>query len=215
MADARAEVTVRLLRQDELAEADRILRLAFGTFLGLADPMGFMGDGDYVRTRWAADPTAALAAELDGELVGTNFVTRWGSVGLFGPLSVEPSSWDRGVARALLRATMARLDAWGVAHRGLSTFPDSPKHLALYASFGFQPRFLTSILAKPVAAEPARPVTFASLEDHDRGLADAGAVAGSVFHGLDLRREIEATEAGGLGDTVMVYEGRDLAAFAV
>jgi hypothetical protein len=45
-----------------------------------------------VRTRWAADPSAALAAEVDGDLVGTNFVTRWGSVGFFGPPTVAPSS---------------------------------------------------------------------------------------------------------------------------
>lgn len=27
------------------------MRQAFGTFLGLPDPMDFMGDGDFVRTR--------------------------------------------------------------------------------------------------------------------------------------------------------------------
>jgi hypothetical protein len=54
------------------------MRLAFGTFLGLPDPMAFMGDADYVRTRFAADPAVALAAEVDGRLAGTNFVTRWG-----------------------------------------------------------------------------------------------------------------------------------------
>ena len=27
---------------------------------------------------------------IDGELVGSNFVTRWGSVGFFGPMSVAP-----------------------------------------------------------------------------------------------------------------------------
>ncbi|HUR73149.1 MAG TPA: hypothetical protein VMZ00_02665, partial [Sporichthya sp.] len=90
MAEEKAsgpEVVVRRLEEGELAEADRIMRVAFGTFLGLPDPMAFMGDADYVRTRWEADPTVALAAELDGRLVGTNFVTRWGSVGFFGPLT--------------------------------------------------------------------------------------------------------------------------------
>ena len=71
---------IRLLREEDLPAADRIMRLAFGTFLGLPDPLKFMGDADYVRTRWRADPSAALAAEMSGELVGTNFATRWGSV---------------------------------------------------------------------------------------------------------------------------------------
>src|SRR4051794_18132690 len=142
--------TVRPLEEADLAEADRIMRLAFGTFLGLPDPMSFMGDADYVRTRWAAAPDCALAAEVDGRLVGSNFVTRWGSVGFFGPLTVDPAVWDKGVARALLAETVPFFDRWGVAHAGLFTFPQSPKHLALYQSYGFRPRFLTPVLAKPV-----------------------------------------------------------------
>jgi GNAT superfamily N-acetyltransferase len=213
--DGPSDLEVRPLRKDELAEADRIMRLAFGTFLGLPNPMEFVGDGDYVRTRWAADPASALAAEVGGALVGTNFVTRWGSVGFFGPLSVLPSMWDRGVGRALLRATMAVFDDWGVTHRGLFTFGDSAKHIALYQSYGFFPRFLTSILARPVAGEAQGWTTFSSLEDPDRGLLEAAAVTGSIFEGLDVRREIQATFDQGLGDTVLVHEGDALAAFAV
>src|SRR5690348_13126695 len=124
-------ITVRRLKEEELAEADRIMRLAFGTFLGLPDPMDFMGDAEYARARWAADPASSLAAEVDGSLVGTNFVSCWGSVGFFGPLTVEPSMWDRGVARALLDRTMPVFDEKGVRHRGLFTFGHSPKHVSL------------------------------------------------------------------------------------
>src|SRR5690348_3459138 len=72
-------VTIRSLEERDLPAADRICRLAFGTFLGLPDPMTFMGDGDFVSTRWRAEPAGAIAAELDGELVGSNLATRWGS----------------------------------------------------------------------------------------------------------------------------------------
>src|SRR5262245_51480916 len=78
---ARAmEITVRPLREADLPAADRIFRLAFGTFLGLPEPARFGGDTDYVRSRWLADPTAAFAAELHGEVVGSNFASEWGSV---------------------------------------------------------------------------------------------------------------------------------------
>jgi hypothetical protein len=70
---SQSGVTIRALREQDLPAADRIIRLAFGTFLGLPVPSLFMGDADYVRTRWLADPSAAFAAELAGELVGTNF----------------------------------------------------------------------------------------------------------------------------------------------
>ncbi len=212
----QADVTVRQLRADELDEADRIMRLAFGTFLGLPDPLDFMGDADYVRTRWAADPAAALAAELDGTLAGSNFVTRWGSVGFFGPLTVLPSLWDKGVARVLLDATMDLFAAWGVTHRGLFTFGHSPKHIGLYQRYGFLPRFLTPVLSKPVSGGSGAWTAYSSLAGQDDGLAAAAGVTGSVYPGLDVRREITAVRDQELGDTVLVYDDDGgLAAFAV
>jgi len=98
----KPEIFVRQLEEQDLPEADRIMRLAFGTFIGLPDPMTFMGDAQYVRTRWKANPTAAFAAEYDGEVVGSNFATNWGSVGFFGPLTVRPDRWDRGVGKWLM-----------------------------------------------------------------------------------------------------------------
>src|SRR5438270_13246767 len=101
-AVAPSGVAVRLLREDELASADRIFRLAFGTFLGLPDPLQFAGDRDYIRPRWRANPEAAFAAELNGELAGSNFVVNWGSVGFFGPITIRPELWDKGIGKSLL-----------------------------------------------------------------------------------------------------------------
>ena len=56
-------MTVRRMREDDLQEADRIMRLAFGTFIDLPDPAWFAGDADFVYTRYRADPSAALVAE--------------------------------------------------------------------------------------------------------------------------------------------------------
>src|SRR5258708_17418039 len=106
-------VTIRPLRKQDLPAADRIMRLAFGTFLGMPDPLKFMGDADYAQTRWLADPSAAFAAEVAGELVGTNFATRWGSVGVFGPLTIRPALWDPGLAQPLLAPTMDLFVPWG------------------------------------------------------------------------------------------------------
>jgi GNAT superfamily N-acetyltransferase len=210
-----ASVTIRELRESDLSQADRILRLAFGTHLGLLNPAEFMGDGDYVRTRWAADPSAALAAEVDGKLVGSNFMTRWGTVGFFGPLSVTPDMWNSGVARALLTETMVIFDRWGVRHRGLFTFGESPKHVALYQSYGFLPRFLTPVLSKEASSRSADWTTYSAETDQPASLSAAAAVTGSIFEGLDVRREIEAVHAQHLGDTVLISDGDELAAFGV
>jgi len=96
------DVTVRPLAEHDLKIADQIFRLAFGTHLRFPNPSEFAGDSDWVRTRWLADPSAAFAAEVDGQLVGSNLATHWGSVGFFGPLTVHKNLWNRGVGRRLL-----------------------------------------------------------------------------------------------------------------
>ena len=55
---------VRLLEEPDLTEADRVLRLAFGTFLGLPDPSTFLGDAEFIRSRWQVNPRASLGATL-------------------------------------------------------------------------------------------------------------------------------------------------------
>ena len=79
------QVTIRPLAKADLAEADRIFRLAFGTFLSLPDPMSFAGAGDYVRSRWLADPSAAFGAYSGGDLVGSSFRPTGGASACSGP----------------------------------------------------------------------------------------------------------------------------------
>jgi GNAT superfamily N-acetyltransferase len=209
---------VRPLGERDLDRADHIFRLAFGTFLGLADPLRFGGDADCVRTRFRSPCVSALAAELDGELVGSNFATRWGSFGFFGPLTVRPDLWDRGIARRLLERTMPIFDDWKTTHRGLFTFSHSPKHHALYQKFGFYPRFLTAVMRKPIAHAAAdAPPRYSALaaSARSRWLERQREVADTLYAGLDLAGEIHATESSGLGDTVFVEDGDRLAGFAV
>lgn len=143
-------ITIRPLQENDLTTADRIFRLAFGTFLGLPDPITFFGDADYVRTRWLADPTASFGAEIDGELVGSNFATNWGSVGFIRPLTIRPDLWDQGIGKRLMEPIMELFAKWKTRHIGLFTFAQSSKHIHLYYKFGFWPRFLTKIMSKPI-----------------------------------------------------------------
>lgn len=198
------DVQVRPLAETDLAEADRVVRLAFGTFLGLPDPMAFMGDGDYVRSRWKADRAAALAAEADGRVVGSNFATRWGSVGYFGPLTVHPSLWDRGIARQLLARTMEIMDGWELSHTGLFTFGHSPKHIALYQAFGFLPRFLTAVLSAPITPPAAHVAGWTTYSADPDQLADCVMLTDTIYPGLDVSRELLACQEQGLGDTVLL-----------
>lgn len=214
-----AAVSIRPLRESELDDADRIFRLAFGTFLGLPDPTVFMNGAQLVHARWRTDPAAFLAADLDGRLAGSSYATSWGSVGFFGPLTVRPELWDRGIGQRLLEAVMELFRERGTRHIGLFTFPHSPKHIALYQKFGFWPRNLTAVMRKRV--EPVSHHADASLlselpEDARRDSIDACfELSDSVHAGLDLRGEIRAVLAQRTGDTLLLWEGSRLEAFAI
>jgi GNAT superfamily N-acetyltransferase len=215
-----ANLEIRPLEEQDLDEADRIMRIAFGTYLKAPNPIEVFGDGDWVHTRYYANPGAAFCAELDGEVVGSNFATRWGSFGFFGPLTVRVDLWDQGIATRLMEPVMDLFERWGVRHAGLFTWPESPKHVALYNKFGFWPQQLNPVLTKQPSA-PARHIsyeTFSAARSAGSGedvLKQCRDVAGATYDGLDLEREIVAAHKQGLGDTVLLGEGDRLAGFAV
>ena len=118
-------LNIRALTQRDLAAADRIISIAFGTFLGAPEPEKFRTDLAYARTRWPADPTTAFGAEWDGEIVGSNFAARWGSVGFFGPLTVRPDLWDRRIAQRLMDPIIECFDTGGDTRRAVHVCPES------------------------------------------------------------------------------------------
>ena len=212
-------IDVRPLDEGDLSEADRIYRLAFGTFLGLPDPMSFMGDADLVNTRWRAAPAAALGAYVDGTLVGSNFAANWGSFGFFGPLTVRPDLWNRGIARRLMTTTMQLFERWGTRQTGLFTFADSPRHIGLYGKFGFRTRTLTPVLSKHVGRTTTATAfsTFSQLPEPARAtcLAACRLITDAVYPGLDVGTEIMATAQQQLGDTLLIDDGRAPIGFAI
>lgn len=207
---------MRELRESDLLLADTILRSAFDTFTGVTS---LFGDRDYVHTRWQVDPAASLAAEQDGRLLGTNFVTRWGTVGFFGPMSVLPERWDQGIGSRLMEATVALFDRWGTAHAGLFTFAHSPRHHGLYQKFGFWPRFLTPVMTKTALARRPSPratrYTELSATERARALDACRELTHSAYEGLDLDREIQAIGRQGLGEVLLLDDSAGLAGMAI
>jgi GNAT superfamily N-acetyltransferase len=212
-------ILVRPLVESDLDEADHLSRLAFGTFLGLKDPLAMWGDADYAHSRWRSDPEGALAAEHKGRLAGSNFAVRWGSLGYFGPLSVRPELWDQKVGQHLVEATMAMLKRWDVLHRGLYTFAQSPKHIALYQRYGFWPRFLTAVMEKELQPRQHQvqyeKFSVLSASGKKETIAACRELTDFLFAGLDLRREIEAADRLRLGETILARRGSKVAWFAV
>jgi GNAT superfamily N-acetyltransferase len=208
------------LEQSDLEEADRIVRLAFGTFLGLPNPLDFMGDRTFMAPRWRSPHVKAIAAREGSRLIGSNLVTRWGSFGFFGPLTILPEYWNRGVAKQLLASTMKVYDGWGLRHTGLFTFAQSAKHVGLYQSFGYWPRYLTAIMNFTPQAEAQRtpaPVLLSTLKKRQReqAIQACAKLTDKIDRGLDLTDEIRAALAQHTGDVVLTYTRSTLDAFAV
>jgi predicted N-acetyltransferase YhbS len=210
-------VTVRRLEDSDLEAADHIMRTAFGTFLGVPDPLTVFGDADYVTTRFRAAPDCAWAAELDGELVGSNFATCWGSFGFFGPLTVRVDLWDRGIGSRLMEPVLEAFGRWELRQAGLFTFPHSAKHIGLYQKYGFWPRFLNPVMSKPVDEAAAAYATYSGLGAAERSTAlrAINGLTNGLLQGLDLEREVRAVDSEGLGDTLLVHDEDELVAVAI
>ena len=212
------DVVVRPMTLRDLDVADHVMRVAFGTYMNLPDPTVTFGPAQYVRSRFAAAPEWSFVAELDDEVVGSVFVTRWGSFGFFGPLTVHPDLWDRGIARQLMMPVVDAFDHWPVRLAGLHTFAQSTKHVNLYQSFGFWPRYLTSIMSKEVGALAGKDFElFSHVRADQRAttLSECASLTNEVFDGLDVQHEITAVRDLDLGDTVLLFDDERLVAIAV
>jgi GNAT superfamily N-acetyltransferase len=215
---ANQKIKIGLLKKSELDEAERIVRLAFGTFLGVPNPLDFMGDRLFMTPRWRSAHVKVIAARDGGRLIGSNVATRWGSFGFFGPLTVLPEYWNQGVAQGLLEATMTTFDGWGLRHSGLFTFPHSPKHVGLYQKFGYWPRYLTAVMTRTPDAKDAKPPALLSAlakSQREAAILACGKLTHKIDKGLDLSGEIRAVLAQRTGDVVLTYTRGALDAFAV
>jgi GNAT superfamily N-acetyltransferase len=216
----KQSIKVGPLKASEVEEAVRICRLAFGTFLGLPNPLDFMGDRDLLTPRYRSPHVKAVAARDGGRLIGSNVVTRWGSFAFFGPLTILPEYWDRGVAQRLLESTMTIFDKWGVRRTGLFTFPHSAKHIGLYQKFGYWPGYLTAIMTRTPDAGPTSadvPVLLSSLTkaQREQAIRQFAKLTRKLDKGLDLTGEIRAVLAQRIGDVVLTYTRGVLDGFAI
>lgn len=218
-----SDIIIRHMKEEDLQDADRIIRLAFGTFMGHDNPEDYRSDARYANPRYNADPTASFVAESNGKIVGSNFGLHWGSVGIFGPLTVHPEYWDKGVGSNLMEPVLRCFEKWNVTHSGAMTFANSPKHINLYRKFGYHPRFLIPFMSKKI-----KPKTISSNsrftwskysecnEDQDMYLKGCSQVANTVYPGLNLELEIKAVNKMNFGETVILFdEDKEIAGFAI
>jgi hypothetical protein len=145
------------LNDKDLPQAERIFRVAFGTFLGAPDPEVFWADRDYICGRHRAPHVAGFGATIDGNLVGSNFATKWGSVGFFGPLIVRPDLRERGIAQACSPGQWSSSTRGKCGMSGCSPSPTARSISLSIKSTVFTRAFLPQSCRRPLAADQVRP----------------------------------------------------------
>jgi ribosomal protein S18 acetylase RimI-like enzyme len=164
------------------------------------------------------EPLGCFVADVDGRVVGAVMSRTWGSVGWLGALAVQPEHQRHGIGRELLAAGLDYLRKDGRCVVGLETMPETPHNVDLYLRLGFEPRFLTLFLERPLPqAVPSGvdlPAGFALLcwsqadvTTQQRWLTELQEATGQIYPGLDYSKEILGTACHSLGDTLVLVAG--------
>src|SRR5918995_4566028 len=138
-AQARGEVT---LREAEPGDTEACARILFDAFGGLHDHHRFPRDfpeleaATRLMQAWIPHPSIwGVVAEIDGRVVGSNFLDERDPIRGVGPITVDPEGQNAGVGRKLMAAVMER----GRDAPGIRLLQDGfhMRSLSLYTSLGF------------------------------------------------------------------------------
>ena len=133
------------IRPATSADAEACGRIIFEAFRAIADQHGFPWDfpsaeaGTQLAETFIATPSIyGVVAELDGRVVGSNFVAEGDPIRGIGPITVDPAVQGSGIGRRLMEAALERAgDAMGVR---LVQDAFNTRSMPLYASLGFDVR---------------------------------------------------------------------------
>ncbi|MBM6583202.1 GNAT family N-acetyltransferase [Microvirga sp. BT689] len=175
------------------ADTEACGRIIFEAFRGIADQHGFPWDfpsaeaGTQLATTFIAAPSIyGVVAELDGRVVGSNFMAEGDPIRGIGPITVDPALQGSGVGRRLMEAALARAgDAMGVR---LVQDAFNTRSMALYASLGFDVREPLLLMRGTPRSGPdlgyaVRPMVAADLDA-------CGALCAAV-HGVERTHELQ------------------------
>jgi GNAT superfamily N-acetyltransferase len=109
----------------------------------------------------------SLVAEIDGQVVGSNFLDERSPVVGVGPITVGPDVQDDGIGRALMDGVLARAVEIGAPGVRLVQSAYHNRSLALYAKLGFSVRESLACMQGPAASVsvPGYAVRSATPED--------------------------------------------------
>jgi predicted N-acetyltransferase YhbS len=187
------------LRRGQAADAPVLGDICYRAFKAIAEAHNF--PPDFPSSEVAAGMAASLighercfdlVAEVDGRIVGSNFLDERNPISGVGPITVDPALQDDGAGRAMMEAILRRSDEQRFAGVRLVQSGYHNRSLALYLKLGFEAReqlacvqgvalgkALPSYIVRAATADdlPACNGLCLRVHGHERGgeLADAAA----------------------------------------
>lgn len=152
-----------------------------------------------------------------GSIAAFNMVHRSGTEGWMGPLAVRSDQQGHGLGKEIVLKGVEWLRNHGATVIGLETMPRTVDNIGFYSRLGFTPGHLTLTLTLEAGRHSSTVEALSRMGSASRvdALAECAALLSRILPGLDFSREISLTNDLELGDTLLMYQGDQLVAFAL
>ena len=144
------------------ADSKACARICFEAFSGIAAQHNFPCDFSIETAKGLMNMLLShprffgVVAEIDGEIVGSNFLDERSPIAGIGPITIDPKVQNRGVGRRLMEAVLDRGRERAYAGIRLVQAAYHMRSLALYSTLGFQVREpLGCMQGAPISASVA------------------------------------------------------------
>jgi predicted N-acetyltransferase YhbS len=172
------------LRCGSSGDLDACASICQAAFAAIADRHAFPPDfssleaaTQLIASLLTRDDIYSVVAEVDGRVVGSNFLWETAPVVGVGPITVDPAVQDRAIGRRLMEDVLQRARDQGFAGVRLVQAGYHSRSLALYATLGFEVR-------EPLATMQGPPL---GLTVPGHAVRPAAAADAPVCDGLHLR----------------------------
>jgi GNAT superfamily N-acetyltransferase len=153
-----------IIREINTNDTEKAGKFIYEAFKGIAEQHNFPPDmptleaGQGFARMWINHPEIyGVAAEENGEFVGSNFLTEFDEIRGVGPITVNPELQSRGAGRELMKAVIERgRDTAGVR---LVQAAFNTKSMSLYASLGFAVKEPLALMEGKPKGEISKEVT--------------------------------------------------------
>lgn len=199
------------LRTPSVEDADRIGEIIYKAFKTISEAHSFPPDFPspepavgLAKLMIELPDVYGVAAEINGAIVGSNFLWESDDVAGVGPITVDPNVQNSSIGKRLMQDVMRRAEEQGKTSTRLLQAAYHNRSLALYTKLGFNSVEPLSTINGPafeakLAGREVRPMAEDDIEDADEVC--------QAVHGISRRNEIAGAVQMGTG-LVVTYSGR-------